>query len=357
LKKESSSEIRRTNKSSRILKTGRYFNVLFFAALGVAILWLITRNHDLSKIWDEFRQASLGWIFLAFISGWLSHITRTLRWNLLIGQLGETPKFSTTFYSLMTGMLANLAVPRLGEITRCATLSKYTRHPFNSLAGTVVAERIFDVLTLMVLILITLFFQFTFLKEFLDSYIFKPFMGRFNSLAWLLLTILCIGFLILAFLIRFIQKTDSSHPGVAGKFKRQIVGFWQGFISLNYLNNKGLFLLLSVLIWTFYFLTVYFVFFALPGTSGLGVADGFTILAMGSLGVLAPVPGGLGTYHFIVITTMSELLKVAPESAISYAYISHATQMATVLILGGLSWIMLSLRFQKVSSPVLPENT
>jgi glycosyltransferase 2 family protein len=328
-------------------KLKRYISVLLFSFLGILILWLITRNQDMGKIWDEFRNAKFFWLFLAFLSGIIANIFRAIRWNILIKPIGETPPVSITFYAQMTGYLANLAVPRLGEITRCATLAKHSKVPFNALAGTVVAERIFDMLCLLVLIFFTIIFQFAFLKGFLDYYIFTPFMNMLSGNIVMMAMVLGGVGLLFALFVYFIRNISYAHNGFAGKLKRQVVGFWKGLISLTQINSKMLFLSLSVLIWTFYFFSVYMVFYALPGTSFLGVADGFTILVMGSLGVVAPVPGGVGTYHFIVIKTMTELLGVGTESATSYAYISHAVQMITVILLGGFSWLMLSLNIKQ----------
>jgi glycosyltransferase 2 family protein len=329
------------------VKTTRYLKVFIFAFVGVFILWLITRNQDMNKIWDEFTNAKIAWILLALISGIISHIVRAVRWNLLIDPLGETPKLSITFYAQMTGYLANLAVPRLGEITRCGTLARHSKIPFNALAGTVVAERIFDMICLLVLIFLTIVFQFTFLKEFLTKYVFDPLTALLSGNQWLLLILFFSGLVLFILFMRYLRGVNREHQSFSAKLKRQILGFWKGFISLALIQNKIWFLFLSIVIWALYFLTVYLCFFALPGTSSLGIADGFTVLVMGSLGVVAPVPGGVGTYHFIVITTMTELLSVNIASATSYAYISHATQMVTVLLLGALSWLMLSVRLRR----------
>ncbi len=324
----------------------RYAKVFLFTFLGVFILWLITRNQDLEKIWNEVRQANFGWVILAIISGFLSHFVRALRWNMLIRPLGQAPPTSITFYALMTGTLANLAVPRLGEITRCVTLAKYSKHPFNSIAGTVVAERVFDMITLLVLILTTIVFQFSYLKGFLGYFIVEPLMKMIgdNFLLLFILGLIMVG--VLVFVFHYLRKTNSNKTGVAAKIKRQIMGFWKGVLTLRDMQQKLLFIILTVAIWAFYFFTVYFIFFALPGTSMLGVPAGFTILALGSLGIVAPVPGGIGAYHFIVITTMTEVLGIVSESATSYAYIAHATQTFTVLILGGFSWLILSVKYK-----------
>ena len=320
----------------------RYLRVLFFASLGLIILWLITRNQDIEKIWSELGQVSYFWIVLSIFAGILSHIARAIRWNILIRPLGNTPKTTITFYALMTGYLANLAVPRLGEITRTATLARYSRHPFNSLAGTVVAERVFDMICILSLIFLTVVFQFSYLRSFLGYYIYNPVLNLVEENIILLL-FLAMGFLLFAgFLVKYFYGVNRQNTDFSGKLKRQLIGFWKGMISLAYVRQKALFFGLSAFIWTMYFMTVYLVFFALPGTSALGVSAGFTILALGTLGVVAPVPGGLGTYHFIVITTLTELMGISLESATSYAYVAHAAQIFVALMLGGFAWLMLS---------------
>jgi len=336
-------------------KVIRFIKVSLFASAGVLILWLITRNQDVSKIWDEFKNASLFWILLAVISNVVSHVLRAIRWNQLISPLGNTPRLSTTFYALMTGYLANLAVPRLGEISRSGTLSRYSGVPFNSMAGTVVAERVVDMITLMGLIFLTILFQFEFLKTFLYKYIFNPFLNTVSGNVWILVILVLTGLGFLGAFIHYIKKSDYHGKGFSAKLKRQVVGFWKGLLSLAHVKNKMLFIFLSLLIWFLYFLMVYLCFFALQGTAGLGVADGFTVLAIGSLGVVAPVPGGVGTYHFFVITAMTELLSVGLESATSYAYITHAVQTLIVLVLGGLSWLMLSWKM-KGKHPITSET-
>lgn len=327
-------------------KLKRNLKVVLFASIGFVILWLITRNQDVGKIWMEVRQANYVWVLLTLLFGTLSHIARAIRWNILIAPLGETPRLSITFYALMTGYLANLAVPRLGEITRCGTLARYSKIPFNGIIGTVVAERVFDMISILILIFLTVIFQFQFLRDFLSQYVVTPLIALLSG------NIILIGVFLIVFVagalmgLRYLQSVNKDKKGLPSKIKRQLLGFWKGVVSLAYIKHKIWFFFLTIVIWFFYFLTVYLIFFALPGTSFLGVSDGFTILALGTLGVVAPVPGGVGTYHFIVITTMTELLGVTSESATSYAYISHAAQMVLVLLVGSFSWMALSLKFK-----------
>lgn len=330
-------------------KFKRLASVILFALIGVAILWYITRGQDVNRIWNEFLEANFIWVLLSMLSGAVSHFLRALRWNLLINSMSHASKTSTTFYALMTGYLANLAVPRLGEVTRCATLSKYSGVPFNTLAGTVVAERVFDMICLLTLIFFTIVFQFQFLKEFLDYYVFSPLMNMTEGKIWIILLLGFVGLVLLVLMWKYFKNVSSQKQSLASKIKRQLVGFLKGMASLGLLKKKVLFLVYSLFIWVLYFLMVYLVFFALNATSHLGLMAGLTLLVMGSLGIVAPVPGGVGTYHFIVIITLTELYAIASEPATSYAYLAHASQMLMVVLLGAFAWMMLSLKVKEFS--------
>jgi glycosyltransferase 2 family protein len=328
-------------------KFKRIASVILFALIGVAILWYITRGQDVNRIWNEFLEANFIWVLLSMLSGAVSHVLRALRWNLLITSMNHTSRTSTTFYALMTGYLANLAVPRLGEVTRCATLSKYSGVPFNVLAGTVVAERVFDMICLLALIFFTIVFQFQFLKEFLDYYVFSPLMNMTEGKIWIILLLGFVGLGLLFLMWKYFKNVSSQKQSLASKIKRQLMGFLKGMASLGLVKKKVLFLVYSFLIWVLYFMMVYLVFFAINATSHLGLMAGLTLLVMGSLGIVAPVPGGVGTYHFIVIITLTELYGIASEPATSYAYLAHASQMLMVILLGAFSWMMLSIKVKE----------
>lgn len=323
-------------KAKRILK------IIFFGLIGVAILWFITKGQDVNRIKSEMLGANLFWIFLSMLAGGISHYIRALRWNLMINSMGYSTKASSTFNALMTGYLANLVVPRLGEVTRCAVLSKKSKIPFNSIAGSVVAERVFDMVCLSLLIFLTIVFQFEFLKDFLNYYIFTPFVDLINSRIWLFAAIIAAGLIFMVLGYLYFKSVDNENIGLPGKIKRQLKGFWNGMLSLAYIEHKPRFVVHTVLIWGLYFMMVYLSFLAIEATATLGLSGALTVLALGSLGIVAPVPGGIGAYHFIVITTLTQLFGVEAESATSYAVLAHASQMVLVLILGGWAWFALS---------------
>ncbi len=325
-------------------KLGRYFRVILFLALGLLLLWWVTRGQDLDKIVFEFRNANYFWIILALIAGVLSHVARALRWNILIRSMGYKVGLGKTFHAVMSGYLANLVVPRLGEVSKCAVLSKSNGIPFNSLAGTMIAERLIDVITLVLLMFFTIVFQFSFLKDFLYDFFFSSLIAKGTSGMVIIMIAGSLFLLVLFLLAWWLRKKlmNAEADTFAYKLKRQLRGFVNGIKTLWKMGSKVLFVFYSLLIWALYFLTAYLGFFALTATSHLSPMAGLTLLAVGSLGILAPVPGGIGTYHFITIATLTQLYAIAPEPATSYAYISHALQMVVIIGTSGLLWLWFS---------------
>lgn len=325
-------------------KIRRYVRVLLFLSMGLLLLYLITRGQNTQLIVEELRHANYLWILLAMVCAIISHFLRAIRWNRLIRTLGYETKPFQTFYAVMTGYLANLAVPRMGEITRCVTLSKASNTPFNALAGTVVAERVFDFFTMMAIIFFTIVFQFDFLRSFIRTTFVEPTLRRGTD-NWILITSLAAVSLVLIILMFFVLRKKRQWDGGSrfiSKVRRHMKGFINGVKTIKRMQGKGWFVLHTVAIWGLYYLTVYLCFFAIPATSHLSPLAALTLLAVGSLGILAPVPGGVGTYHFLTIITLRELYHVAGEPATSYAYITHANQIVVSIIAGTISWIILS---------------
>ncbi len=295
-------------------------------------------------------QADYFWIVLSMLCAVLSHFVRAIRWNRLIRTLGYKTSSMQTFYAVMTGYLTNLAIPRMGEITRCITLSKASKIPVNALAGTVVAERVFDLISLAFIVLMTIMLQFNFLKGFLFHTFWNPIIERSTENRIPIAIVTSATILFLVFLFVFFQKklTDPRDGSYYFRLKRQYHGFMNGIKTIKRMQGKGWFMLHSFLIWGLYYLTVYLCFFALTPTSHLTPIVGLTLLTVGSLGILAPVPGGIGTYHFMTIITLTELYDIGAEPAASYAYITHATQIVVNVIAGAASWFILSVNSKKL---------
>ena len=249
----------------------------------------------------------------------------------------------------MIGYFANMALPRLGEITRCGVLSKTDKIPFDSLFGTVVAERVFDLIILIILIIGVIVFQLKLVGGFVDDRIFTPLLAKFSNNVMPILLILFIFLLLLIiifFLFRYF-KPRLKEKSFYSKIAEFINGFFEGLKTILKLKNKSGFLFYTFVIWFMYFLMTYVVFNSMPETSHLTVIDGITVLAIGSLGMVAPVPGGIGAYHFFVKAILYELYNIPSTAAASWATLIHTTQAIMLIVVGVFSYIMIFLQRKK----------
>ncbi|HDO28061.1 MAG TPA: flippase-like domain-containing protein [Bacteroidetes bacterium] len=329
----------------RFIQVAQY---LFFLGIGILLLWLSVRHIDLNKLWHDILRADYWWLFLSLGFALLSHIARALRWNLLISSLGYKTRLWPTFFSVMIGYLANTAVPRMGEIVRCGTLSKKEKIPFNALFGTVIAERFFDLIVLALIIFFTMVFQLSlvsdFLHKILDPIIQSVFSDMFNIIlftVFILLMLAGIAWFVWAFRHRI--KKITFYEAV----KDFLNGLWNGIKTIIKLRQKGLFLFYTVVIWLFYAVMTYLPFKMLSETSHLTFVDGLTLMALGSLGIVAPVPGGIGTYHYIVKVILTEIYGVQDVAAMSYATIVHAGQTMFNVIVGAASYVLIGILARK----------
>ncbi len=293
----------------------------------------------MTEVWRDIKEANYYWLIFALVLAIASHIFRALRWNLLINSLNYKTKLSTTFYAVMIGYMANTAVPRMGELARCGVLSKKEKIPFNALFGTVISERLFDLVTLFVIIILVIIFQFKSLSGFISKN-FAPFFDNLASNIHSLLFFvgITIVFVIAVYFILRLLKEKIKRLPFYQKLRTFFDGLLDGIKTILKLKQKWLFLLYTFFIWLFYACMVYFPVFMLPETSQLTFADALTILAIGSLGVVAPVPGGIGAYHFIVKAVLVEIFKIGGNAAGSFAAITHGGQTILNVVVGSLSY-------------------
>ena len=302
----------------------------------------------MSEVWADICKADYSWLLLSLVFAIISHIFRALRWNLLINSLNYKTKVSTTFYAVMIGYMANTAVPRMGEIVRCGVLSRKEKIPFNTLFGTVISERIFDLIVLFLIIFLVIIFQINSLNDFIIQ-IFGPAINSLSSnLVGLLIfagvTILSIALLI--FIVKILKERIKKLPFFK-KIQEFFYGLMDGVKTIMLLHQKWLFLLYTFLIWLFYAIMVYLPFFMLKETSDLNFVNALTVLAIGSLGIVAPVPGGIGAYHFIIKAVLVELYNIGGNAAGSFAAITHAGQTIMNVAVGSLSYFYMGFLSKK----------
>lgn len=314
---------------------------LFFLLIGLVLLWLVFRKIDVRDVADEIKNAKYEWLLLSIVLGVFSHIARAMRWNILIRSMGYKTDTLTTFYAVMVGYMANTAFPRLGEVTRCGVLGKKKDIPFNALFGTVISERVFDALILLVIIIAVIFLQLSLLSAFVHKYILSYLSGIANR-DNLVMAIIILGLVIILPVILFrifFQRIRKMH--IYNKIFDFLKGFLDGVKTIMKIKQKWSFILLTVVIWTLYTLMTFTAFFAVEATTGLGFKDAITVMALGSLGMVAPVPGGIGAYQFIVKAILVEIFLIPSEPAVSYSIILWSAQEFMILVLGTFSYYFL----------------
>lgn len=345
----------RTSFQNRLVKKKilSVLKYLFFLAIGAVLFWLSFSGENINESLLKIKDANYTWIALSVIVMLLSHIVRALRWNQLLDTLNVKTKIRTTFYAVMIGYFVNNAVARLGEITRCGVLARHHKIPVNSVFGTVIAERAFDILTMFIILLITILAQLSFLSDFISENIInrinESISAKFssNTSAWL---IIGGGFIVFCFIIFSLYRLLLPRLRKMKLFHKildLIKGFWQGIKTIKNIKHKKLFIFYTLLMWGFYTLTVYVCFQSMDATKHLTFFDALTLMAIGSIATLVPVPGGIGAYQFFVGKALISLYYIENSTAEAFAHLIYFTQWFMINILGGISWIILFLSDKK----------
>jgi len=323
---------------SKLLSFLKYI-LLLIAAFGLLVIAF--RGVSVDKILDQVLQANMFWVMVSVIPSLVALVSRAYRWNLLIESSGYLSPLPKTTYSLLVGYFANLALPRLGEVTRCGTLSKAQSIPFNVLLGTVIVERVVDVVSLLLCLLLACILEFNRLGNFLLDNIVNPLFKKIVQLfhSPLLLTGFILLVIVLAFILRYLNRR-TNESGRESKAAGFIKGLINGLKSLAKLKRPWLFIFHSVFIWLLYYLSMYISFFAFPFTSGLGFSAALFLLVAGGFAMSAPVQGGIGVYHVLVSQGLM-LYGLSKQQGLTFATLVHTISLVTIVVLGVTSLLLL----------------
>ena len=307
------------------------------------LLYWMYRDFDFAEARRIFLdEMNIWWLFASLIPITLSHILRGLRWLITLEPLGYRPKTGDSIDSIFVAYASNVLVPRVGEVSRCAVLTKYDKVPFSKALGTLVAERLIDMLLVLLFVCVMLLTQLdVFLSLFAQTGTNEAsFAELFSSpKTYAIIAAVVVACVVLWLLLK---KTR-----LYAKVKQAIGGFVDGLLSLKTMNRKGLFLLYTIGIWVGYFLEFYLAFFCFPFTAELTVVQGLVIFAAISLAIVIPTPNGAGPWHFVVISMMT-LYGVSNTDASSFALIVHTFQTLGVIMLGAYGWVALQVRNRKM---------
>lgn len=333
---------------SRMKQIKRILQILIPLALAAILFWWVYKDMDFSKLGKVFKDGlHYEWFVVSFFLSVLSMIIRGLRWQLLLDPVCPGGRRQITILSIFAGYAANLLLPRAGEVVRCGVLKKSDGLSFTRTFGTVITERVFDVLCLMIITLGTILFQLGFFNNFFQE---NP--KSLEKLIHLATTPIIWGGLLAMVALFFFFRKHMKRFSFYEKFNELVLKLWEGMKSITTMKHPLLFIFYSVAIWFIYFLMFYigkfFFSFDVP-LSVLAMLSGFV---MGSFGVVAPVQGGIGAYHVMVIYTLMFYGISEPDAGI-FAFVIHGLQILFTLLTGLIAYVWLMILDKKKNREII----
>jgi uncharacterized protein (TIRG00374 family) len=302
---------------------------LFIGVFFIYLSYLNTTPEDRQNIIKYIKNADFKYVFLSAFFGVLSHISRAVRWKYLLNPLGYYPKTINSIMAVLIGYFSNLGIPRSGEVLRATAMDRYENIPFQKAFGTVIAERVVDLILLMSCILLALSLQY----HLIAGYLSFDNINFFQTLLILIMSAICFIF------IRkfFIQST---HP-FTKKIKQFFLGIWEGMLSIKKMKNKGLFIAHTFFIWLMYLLMFWVVKFSIPETINLEMNAIIPAFVVGGLSISA-TNGGIGIYPYSVSLVLIAF-GISKESALAFGWIMWTCQTLMVVTFGALAFFALPL--------------
>ena len=295
-------------------------------ALGIILVWYSLSKISFQELLKYFKDANYFYIGLGLLFGLFSHLSRAYRWKFMIEPMGYTLRMSNSVMAVMAAYLINYTIPRAGEIARGTILTNYEGVPFEKGFGTIVAERIADMLMMVIIIVITLFLEFEFIYEFFSS--------RFHPISLIFGSLILLGIAILTLIF---VKRNKSHFAV--KIRTFIHGLIEGLMVIFKMKKKWAFIFHTVFIWAMYVLMFYITTFSIEETNYIPLAAILIGFISASFSIAA-TNGGIGSYPVAVYAAFS-MFSIAKEPSIAFGWIMWSSQTLMIIVLGGLSLIYL----------------
>jgi len=325
-------------KSNKTLKS--FLTIVISLAFAGFFLWLALRGLDFKVIQKSLAKANYLWVAFAAVFALLAYWFRAIRWNLLLEPMGHKISSSNALWSLSFGYLMNLTIPRSGEVARATALYGVEKVPVDKSFGTIILERVVDLICMLGFLGLTLIFKYDAILAF-----YKNSGININPNKILLV----LAGLAVAGVLFFIFKNKFVNVPVLGKIIGFIDGILLGLTSIFKLKEKGKFILYTIGIWVSYYFAAYLVCFALPETSDFTFADGFFIIVVGTLGMIIPASGGIGAFNLAMkygfmalFLAMGKSAEFGGEMGLTYSFISLPLQIVVMLVMGLISIPMLA---------------
>jgi len=301
-------------------------------AVGIFFIYLTyinTTAEDRENIIKYIQNANYRFVFLSVFFGILSHISRAVRWQYLLLPLGYHPKAMNSILAVLIGYLSNLGIPRSGELLRASVMDRYESIPFQKGFGTIIAERLVDLIILFTFLLVALGLQYDLIADYLNL---KD-LNLFYALLSLILLIIIL--IVLRMFLRY-----STHP-ITVIIKKFFQGLWEGMVSIKHMKNKALFVAHTIFIWLMYVLMFWIIKFSIPETVNLGVNAMIAAFVVGGFSISA-TNGGVGIYPYTVSMVLIAF-GISKESSLAFGWIIWTCQTLMVVTFGAISFFALPL--------------
>jgi uncharacterized membrane protein YbhN (UPF0104 family) len=316
--------------------------VIIPLGIGVYVGWYQFSKLDsqqLESIMSSFRSANYWWVLFSLVLGFLSHWSRAYRWRYLLQPLGISTRFINSLFSVFSGYVANIILPRFGEVWRCVLVARYEKVSFEKLFGSVVAERIADVIVVSGVMALTVALQFALLGDKIDELVGDKFTAdSIAGMAVKLGFVAIIGLVVAFYGWRLMKR--SGHP-LFVKIRGVISGLAEGVTSILRMERKWSFVIHTLFIWVMYLAMFYLPFLALPETANVPLGGVLAAFVMGSLSI-ALVQGGIGVYPIAVAQTLG-LYGVPYESGLALGWIVWSAQTGMIVFFGVGSLVLMPL--------------
>lgn len=286
----------------------------------------------------DMKRASVPGILLSFLFGYLAIVSRGLRWLIILEPLGYTPNRWRSVHAVAFGYFANTFVPRSGELARCAALNQTDDVPVDKLFGTVISERVVDMMMLLLFMSVAVITN-------LDAFdtLLSNMTGSKGDEASGNLTLFILGGAgVVALLLFLMFRKKVMATGIYAKVKAFIDGVLEGLKSVLKMRRKWAFLGHTVFIWGMYFFMAYVVYMSIDSTSHMTVYEALFVMVAGGFGMVLPAPGGIGSYHW---TVKLGFIALGMSGALGFAVanVLWLTQTIMIILGGGIGYLILML--------------
>lgn len=325
----------------------------YILSIGIAVFlfWNVYQDIDFSEMFAQLSEINYIWVVASIIIAVFSHLSRGARWVIALRAANYHTNWFRAFLAVMIGYMANLFVPRMGEVARCSILKRTDGIPFTTSFGIVLTERVFDLIMLVSLTTTIVLLEYEKIGDFLVSRLAlgsQVMEGKLQMLMVAGATLAIVGGTI-AYLI-FFRGFMNSNP-IIKKLLSFVGELKTSVLSIRNLTTSALFWYLfhTVAIWILYFGMAYALFFTMPETSELAIRCALTTMIMGGIGIVIPTPGGVGSYHLFVSETF-KAYDLAPDLGKSFAFLMHTTQTLSILIVGLICFVITFLIAKKTQT-------